>query len=155
MSTYAGSGEWGDPVNLGHPINTTGDEITPFMHWDGQSLYFASTGHPGVGDFDLYMSRRVDEFTWSTPEHLGFPINSVREENGLVVAPDGKTAYYSREDYEDSRGMLDLYRFDLPGPVRAVPIAYVKGYVTDQDSKEGIPATIEFVDVGTGKRILK
>lgn len=154
-STFEGGGEWGEPVNLGDSINTRGDEITPFMHWDGQSLYFASTGHPGIGDFDMYLSLRLDNDLWSSPQNLGYPINSVREENGLIVAPDGRTAYYSREGYADSRGMLDLYSFDLPKDVRAAPIAYVKGFITDHQSGKPLSATVEFVDVSTGETYLE
>lgn len=154
-SVYAGSGDWGEPINLGDSINTKDDEVTPFMHWDGQSLYFASDGHPGVGDFDLYVTRKKNEEEWSTPQNLGYPINSVREENGLIVAPDGKTGYYSREGYADSRGMLDLYRFDLPEKTRALPIAYVNGTITDALTKRPLSATIEFVDLETGETYLE
>ncbi len=154
-STFEGKGEWGDPVNLGDSINTKGDEITPFMHWDGRSLFFASTGHPGIGDFDMYRSLRLDEHHWSAPQNLGYPINSVREENGLIVAPDGKTAYYSREGYADSRGMLDLYRFELPKKVRATPIAYVKGFITDEKTGKALSGTVEFVNLETGETYLE
>ena len=46
------------PVNLGSIINTKRDEMTPFIHFDNQTLYFASDGHIGFGNYDIYISRR-------------------------------------------------------------------------------------------------
>jgi Tol biopolymer transport system component len=52
------SGRWSDPENLGPTINTAGDEGTPFIHADNQTLYFTSNGHPGYGGDDLFLSRK-------------------------------------------------------------------------------------------------
>ena len=56
VSHLKSNGRWGEPQNLGDQINTNGDEASPFIHPDGQTLYFHSNAHPGMGGFDLYYS---------------------------------------------------------------------------------------------------
>ena len=51
-TTRAADGTWSAPVNLGAPVNTSGDEKTPFISPDGTTLYFSSDRHPGAGGFD-------------------------------------------------------------------------------------------------------
>src|SRR5579859_2823642 len=68
------NGHWSAPENLGPTINTVGDEGTPFIHADNQSLYFTSNGHPGYGGDDLFITRKQPGGAWSKPENLGYPI---------------------------------------------------------------------------------
>jgi hypothetical protein len=77
-------GIWSEPVNLGEIINTEGDEMSPFIHFDGKTLYFASDGRPGMGGFDIWMSRMKDDSTWTEPRNLGYPINTASDDMGLV-----------------------------------------------------------------------
>ncbi|MCP4461030.1 MAG: peptidoglycan-associated lipoprotein, partial [Cytophagales bacterium] len=70
-------GEWGKPVNLGEPINTSADEDAPFLDLDGKTLYFSSNGHPGLGEFDIFKASWDSETSaWAQPQNMGFPINS-------------------------------------------------------------------------------
>ncbi|HEX6180242.1 MAG TPA: flagellar motor protein MotB, partial [Chitinophagaceae bacterium] len=69
------NGKFGEPENLGPEINTAGNESTPFMHADNQTLYFTSNGHIGYGGDDLFLSKKGSKNTWSKPRNLGFPIN--------------------------------------------------------------------------------
>lgn len=71
-------GNWSLPDNLGSTINTPGYEISPFLSDDGRVLFFASNGHDGLGDADIYMSRRLYDSwgIWSDPINLGSSINS-------------------------------------------------------------------------------
>jgi hypothetical protein len=71
-------GTWTEPKNLGPVINTVGAEGSVFLAADGKTLYFSSTGHPGFGSYDMYMSKRLDDTwtNWSKPLNLGFKINS-------------------------------------------------------------------------------
>jgi len=48
------NGEWSEPINIGKPINTSGDEKSPFIHTDTRTLYFSSNGRPGIGGYDIY-----------------------------------------------------------------------------------------------------
>ena len=105
MSVMQANGRWGTPERLGPNINTPGDESTPFIHADNQTLYFASNGHPGFGGMDLFYSRRQADGSWGPAVNLGYPINTMDEEASMVVAADGKTAYYA-SDRTDSRGSI-------------------------------------------------
>ncbi len=149
MSTLKGNA-WTTPVNLGENINTPGKEQTPFIHPDGQTLYFSSDGHTGMGDADLYLSRRDEEGKWGKPQNLGYPINTKGNENGLIVSASGERAYFS--SFNDTMG-LDLYYFDLPKVVQPVHVTYVKGKVTDSATGKPLQATIELTDLETGKVI--
>lgn len=122
-------GQWTTPVNLGPAINTAGTEKCPFLSFDGQKLYFSSNGHVGMGDMDLFVSTRVNDSTWGTPVNLGYPINTSGDESSLIVSPDGRTALFSSDKF-GGQGLLDLYSFALPEPVRAEPVEY-KEEITD------------------------
>ncbi|PZX12238.1 WD40 repeat protein [Breznakibacter xylanolyticus] len=141
---------FGDLKNLGSNINTEGDENSPFMHHDGQTLYFSSDGWPGMGQMDLFLSRKDASGNWQTPENLGFPINTASDEIGLVVNAAGNRAYYSSDGIEGGAGGKDLYVFDLPNDLRPTPVSYVRGIVYDADTKERIAARFELYDVKSG-----
>ena len=107
------NGKWEEPQNLGPEINTAGDESTPFIHADNQTLYFNSNGHPCYSEKpDIFVTRKMPGGKWSKPENLGYPINTIDDEGSLIVAADGKTAYYS-SDRSDTKGGLDIYTFEL------------------------------------------
>ncbi|MBK9733830.1 MAG: PD40 domain-containing protein [Saprospiraceae bacterium] len=58
---------WVTPINLGPTINTSGKDETPFLHPDGQTLYFRSDARPGMGNFDIYYGRKRQTDAWTTP----------------------------------------------------------------------------------------
>ena len=144
------NGHWSLPENLGPEINTVGDESAPFIHADNQSLYFTSNGHQGYGGDDLFVSRKQGNGKWSLPENLGYPINTIQNEGSLVIAADGKTAYYA-SDRSDSRGGLDLYSFELRSDVRPAKTLWVKGQVFDKKTSRGLPSSVELTDLSTGE----
>jgi len=111
-------GGWQEAENMGPQINTAGDEQTPFMHADNKSLYFSSTGWPGFGGADLFVSRKLSDENWSTPLNLGFPINTYDNEGSISVAHNGIDAYMA-SDRADSRGGLDIYTVQLAINTRA------------------------------------
>ena len=145
-------GQWGEPENLGPIINTAGDESTPFIHADNQTLYFTSTGHPGYGSDDLFLSRKDSTGKWGPPENLGFPINTIQSEGSLVVAADGKTAYYA-SDRADSRGGLDIYSFQLRADIRPARTLWIKGKVFDSKTTKGLPSAVQLTDLATKQLI--
>ena len=148
------NGHWSAPENLGPVINTAGDEGTPFIHADNQSLYFTSSGHPGYGGDDLFISRKGPKGVWAKPENLGYPINTIENEGSLVISADGKTAYYA-SDRADSRGGLDLYTFPLRNDIRPAQTFWVKGKVFDRASHKGLPSSVELTDLSTKEVISK
>jgi outer membrane protein OmpA-like peptidoglycan-associated protein len=148
VSHRTASGRWSDPENLGTTINTAGDEGTPFIHADNQTLYFTSNGHQGYGGDDLFLSRKCSKGEWDTPVNLGYPINTIENEGSLVIAADGITAYYS-SDRSDSRGGLDLYTFELRKDIRPLRTLWVKGRVFDVKTGKGLPSAVELTDLET------
>ncbi len=148
------NGTWGKPFNLGAGINTSADESCPYIHADNQTLYFSSKGHAGYGDFDLFFVRKQADGSWSKPQNLGYPINTIDEENSLIIASDGKTAFYA-SNRTDSRGSLDLYTFELPLQNRALKTLWVKGNVFDKKTKLGLPSSVELIDLSTAQTISK
>ncbi|MEM9930191.1 MAG: OmpA family protein, partial [Bacteroidota bacterium] len=149
-------GNWGKPINAGPVINTAGDEQSPFLHADGQTLYFMSDGHPGLGDADLFISRIGREGTWLKPVNLGSPINTSREEGGLVVSLDGKMAYYTTDQNTKEGGQLnfDIYQFPLYEGARPQAVTYVQGTVTDAKNKRKLAGATVRILVEEENRIL-
>ena len=146
------NGKWGRPENLGPTINTGGDESCPFIHADNQTLYFNSNGHTGYGMTDLFLSRKVNDSTWSEAENLGYPINTIDDEGSLIVAADGKTAYYA-SDKTAGKGGLDIYTFQLREDIRPVKTLWVKGKVFDKKTGAGLPSALELTDVNSRQRV--
>ncbi len=148
------NGQWGTPRNMGPEINTSGDESCPFIHADNQTFYFTSNGHPGYGGTDLYFMRQQPDGKWGKPQNLGYPVNTIDDEGSLIIASDGKTAYYA-SDGADSRGGLDIYSFQLPNQVRPFKTLWVKGNVFDEKTKQGLPSAVELINLATAQTISK
>lgn len=148
------SGKWSEPENLGPGINTPGDESTPFIHADNQTLFFASNGLTGYGGEDLFVVRRGTDGTWGKPENLGYPINTIDHEGSLFIAADAKSAYYA-SDRGDSKGGLDIYSFELREDVRPAKTLWVKGKVYDNKTSSGLPSSVELIDLASKQTISK
>ena len=107
-----------DPENMGPIINTKFDEMSPFLHPDNLTLYFASNGHVGMGDYDLFISRRKTTVnSWGLPKNMGYPINTHNTENSLIVSTDGKTAYFASN--QSGFGKEDIFQFELSEDLQA------------------------------------
>ena len=152
VSHLMAGGKWSEPENLGPSINTAGDESTPFIHADNQTLYFASNGLPGYGGEDLFVTRKGTDGKWGKPENLGYPINTIDHEGSLFIAADGKTAYYA-SDRSDSKGGLDIYSFELRDDVRPAKTLWVKGKVYDSKTNNGLPSSVELIDLASKQTI--
>jgi len=144
--------QWSEPINMPN-INTDGDEMSPFIHFDGKSLYFASDGHPGMGGFDLYMTRLLNDTTWSEPKNLGYPINTYNDELGLIIEAGGQKAYFS-STRDKSRGK-DIFSFDLYESARPDPVSYMKGRVYDKETGSLLKADYQLTNLTTGKLVVK
>ena len=144
------NGKWSEALNMGASVNTTGDELAPFIHADNNTLYFTSDGLPGYGGSDLFVMRRKNATEWNAPENLGYPINTIESDGSLFIASNGVDAFYS-SDRADSHGGLDLYRFELRPDIRPARTLYVRGTVFNKKNNKGIPATVELIDNSTGE----
>ncbi len=143
------SDRWTEPVNLGDSINTDGEELSPYIHLDGQSLYFSSDGQVGLGGYDLFISQLNENGQWGKAINLGYPINTHRDEMGLVVNSRGDRAYYS-SDMQQENGK-DIFIFELPQQDRPDMVTYMKGRVFDAATRKALKATFELIDLETRK----
>ena len=104
---------WSEPENLGAEINTEGNEIFPYIHEDG-TLFFASNGLPGIGGLDIFSTIGVQNqdfnTTWSKPNNLGKPLNTKKDDFGLIVDISGTKGYFT-SNREGGNGMDDIYSF--------------------------------------------
>ena len=130
--------------NLGGSINTDQIEMSPFLHPDNLTLYFASDGHIGMGDDDLFVSRRANsQQVWGIPINMGYPINTHNSENSLIVASNGKTAYYTSD--VSGFGKEDIFQFDLPENLQAKPLYELElEIITQQVGEEVILKNVSF-----------
>ncbi|MEZ0540113.1 OmpA family protein [Fibrella arboris] len=158
-SSRDAGGNWTEPVNLGKPINTSLNEASPFLHANGQTLFFASDGHIGMGGYDLFVSRyRPDSVKagWSEPANLGYPINTSEDQASLFVSANGAKAYYSFEEQKEGVSQKSrIYTFDLPAVLREQvrPVNYLKGLVTDARTSKPLSATLDLIDVRTNQSV--
>jgi outer membrane protein OmpA-like peptidoglycan-associated protein len=152
VSHRRANGTWSDAENLGPDINTPGDETCPFMYADNQTLFFSTNGRLGYGSNDLFITKRLTDSTWSDPKNLGYPINTIDDEQALIVAADGVTAYYS-SDRADSKGLIDIYSFKLRKDIQPPRTLWVKGRVTDVKTKSGLASSVKLTDIQTSRVI--
>lgn len=146
-------GLWQMPRNLGPEINTPGDETAPFIYADNATLFFASTGWPGMGGSDLFVSHKTGDSTWSPAENLGIPINSVFDETSLSLNAAGDTAYLA-SNRDSLASNFDLYQCPLPSRFKPLPVLSLKGYVYDSLTQQRLNySNIYITDSNTGKEL--
>jgi len=140
------TGVWSIPKNLGPKINTKGDEKTPFIHSDSETLYFSSTGHFGFGGYDIFYVRKDEKGEWMEPENIGSPINGDTDDTGFFVSTDAKSGYFFSYDEGKVRGKgvgrYDLYYFDLYAEARPQQVAFVSGDIKDKNGADVPGATV-------------
>jgi hypothetical protein len=121
--TYAGT----ESINLGPVINSAGDETSPFLAYDGKTLYFSSDGQPGYGKLDIFVSKRLDDTwtNWSKPENLGFGINTPFDDSFFSFTPESRYAFYSRGLSETNS---DIFQVDMTYLFKTIntPLATLK-----------------------------
>ena len=135
-------GKWSDPVNLGPAVNTSNDEMFPFLHSDG-TLYFASTGHIGMGGFDIFKSYPDENGNYSSITNLKYPVNTSGNDFGMIIEKSGERGYLT-SDRKGGKGGDDIYQFELPPLVLSM-----RGVVTD--SKTGAIITNAKVILSSSK----
>lgn len=145
VSRLMANGRWSEPENLGPAINTAGDESSPFLHADNETLYFSSNGLQGYGGADLFKAKRGLQ-GFGDVENLGYPVNTIDNEGSLFVAADGSTAWMA-SNRSDSKGGLDIYYFNLPESIRPVTTSWVSGRVYDSLTGKGLKAEVELVNL--------
>jgi outer membrane protein OmpA-like peptidoglycan-associated protein len=107
--------QWGPAENIGPPVNTPYDESFPFISPDGRTLYFSSTGHTGMGGYDIFISHKNERGEWTKPRNLGYPINTPDNDKFLIPAGEGKSAYLNIrvEGNNDLREFVKIEEFEI------------------------------------------
>lgn len=137
-------GKWRKPIDLGETINTPKVELSPYMGEDRSMLYFSSQGHGGLGESDIFVSRRLDDTwtNWTPPANLGAPINSNDFDDYFIIGNGSKVFFTS------SRGAVNsnIYEATATGTFR---YAFADS-ITGQFIFKGLPAdnvTLEIYDL--------
>ncbi|WP_285056486.1 OmpA family protein [Pedobacter ginsengisoli] len=99
---------WGDPFNLGAPLNTPYWESQPTISPDGNTLYFVSNRPGGLGGYDIWKSMLKSDGYWSKPENLGAEINTPYDEHTPFIHSDGRTLYFSSDGWP-GMGNKDIF----------------------------------------------
>ncbi len=142
-------GTWSAPVNMGRPVNTAGDEKSPFISNSGQYLYFASDDHPGFGGYDMFRSERKEKI-WTEPLNLGIPYNSTEDDVFIATTLTGDTTYLA-SSRTGGLGGFDIYEIrnvemrepaPPPPPVRKTLV--VRYTIKNAFTKQTINAKVSY-----------
>lgn len=144
------NGAWSKALNLGPTINTKYDEDGPYMHPDGVTLIFASSGHKTMGGFDIFSSIIDQDKKFTEPTNLGYPINTPDDDVFFVTSPDGKRGYFSSAK-DGGKGEKDIYKMAI-NDAKEKPLALFKGSILPADG-EPLPEDLEIIvtDKETGE----
>jgi OOP family OmpA-OmpF porin len=146
-------GHWSEPYNMGPFINSYDDELTPFLASDGETLYFSSKGHPGYGDADIFISRRLDNSwtKWTEPENLGDWINTPDWDAYYKTSASGSDAYFVSTT--NSLGKGDLFKVEIPEVYKPKPVMLVTGRVIDAKTRVPLDAKVYYNMIETGQEM--
>lgn len=158
VSFLEGNDIWTAPKSLGKKINLPDyNEMSPFIAADGVTLYFASDRPGGIGEMDIWMSKRLDDSwtKWSEPVNVGKPINTEGSEAFFTLDAGGEYAYLTSSD--GAFGASDIVRIKLLEKVMPNPVVLVSGNVYNAKTKEPLAASLVYqtlpdgTEVGTGE----
>ncbi|WP_162845443.1 OmpA family protein [Labilibaculum antarcticum] len=142
-TTADGKQRWTQPTNF--PLNSTNNEMSPFIHAGNQYLVFSSDGLTGMGGYDLFKTEKNKDGKWIEPENLGYPINTCNDEIGLVINAKGNKAYFS-SDRLKGKGK-DIFSFNMPVDLQPKSASWLKGNVLDAKSKNPVSASLLLIDL--------
>ena len=132
VTTYNKRGkQWTKAKNLGPSINTSGNEVFPFIKSDGV-LYFSSDTHDGMGGLDIFKSTKEGD-AWGKPENLQYPVNSTADDFSILFKPGREEGLFASNRIE-GRGRDDIYEF-----LWQIYTIKLEGYAYDKETKEALP----------------
>ncbi|WP_246853828.1 OmpA family protein [Rufibacter aurantiacus] len=153
MTKQQDDGNWSLPVNLGPKVNTPGRENSPFLHASGNTLYFATDGLQGMGGLDLFKVNR-EQNGWGTPQNMGYPLNTHRDESSIFISPDNKTGYYSGQAVAGTKAEVALLQFEVPEVWKSKTVSsFAQGRVFDAVTKKPLKATVQVYDLDSASVI--
>jgi outer membrane protein OmpA-like peptidoglycan-associated protein/tetratricopeptide (TPR) repeat protein len=136
-------GEWGKAQSISPVVNTPANDKSPFMHSDSKTLYFSSQGHLGHGGYDIYYTKHDDQWNWSEPVNIGYPINTSEDDHGFIVSTDGRTVYYASANFQGNKTPLNILSFELYEEARPDKVVLVTGTLENKDHKPIKDAVVE------------
>lgn len=151
VSFLEGNDIWTAPKSLGKKINLPDyNEMSPFIAADGVTLYFSSDRPGGIGENDIWMSKRLDDSwtKWSEPVNLGRPINTEGSEAFFTMDAGGEFAYLTSSD--GAFGASDIVRVKLLEKEKPNPVVLVSGNVYNAKTKEPLEASLIYQTLPDG-----
>jgi len=151
VSFHQSDGTWSEPKSLGKKINLEKyDEMTPYLAADGETLYFSSDRPGGLGDNDIWMTKRLDNTwqKWSDPVNLGAPINTPDWDAFFTLDAGGEYAYLT--NIEDGFGESDIVKIKLLEKEKPKPIVMVTGNVFNAKTKQPLSASLIYETLPDG-----
>lgn len=146
FSRKTDDGKWSQAENMQQPINTPFDEISPFIHVNGRTLFYATNGKPGFGGFDIFKTE-FNNGKWEMPINFGSPVNDHEDQFSLFITADGSRGYYSHEDGTRENSSR-LFEITIP---KELQIEYrsnfVKGVVKDRQTGNPLQSRVELFDL--------
>ncbi len=145
---------WQMPINIGSPINTPENDITPYIHKDNTTLYYATNGLLGMGGMDLFKTQRKTANTWDIPTNMGYPINTYKDEMGIYVTTDGKKAYITSDrqatnsttNNQSEYKNMDIYTINLPTALQPTTTKTFQVVLKDAITKQPINGNLQVVN---------
>ena len=119
---HYGAGIYSEPENLGEPINSIGDEMTPHFYQSEQKLYFSSNWHLNLGGYDIFSSKENNS-EWSIPQNMGIPINGAANDLYYYISPSDKSLGYITSNRIESNILIgkaccnDIYQVGIPDSI--------------------------------------
>jgi OOP family OmpA-OmpF porin len=145
-------GTWSEPKSLGKKINLPKyNEMTPYLASDGETLYFSSDRPGGLGDNDIWKSKRLDKSwqKWSDPVNLGSPINTPGWDAFFTLDAGGEYAYMTTD--VDTYGESDIVKIKLLEKEKPNPVVLVNGNVYNAKTKEPLSASLVYETLPDGE----
>lgn len=142
-------GLWGIAQNMGSTVNTPFSENSPFLAADGKTLYYSSSGHPGMGGADIFYTL-YEEGRWATPKNLGSPINSKGNDTNFSISASGN-AYFASSRLDPKN--FDIFKVELPDELKPKPTVIVQGIVSNSEDQQPLSALVLIEDLNSGELI--
>ncbi|MCG8307243.1 MAG: OmpA family protein [Cytophagales bacterium] len=145
-SLKTGHNKYSRPINLGLAINSTRADFAPFLSPDNTTLYFASDGHGGYGQSDIFQTKRLDETwkNWSDPQNLGPAVNSASWDAYFSITASGNFAYFVSSE-GNRNGQENIYRIPLQQdihPELPEPLVAFQGRTFDANTHAPVSAHV-------------
>ena len=146
-------GTWSKPINLGKIVNTAASEETPFLASDEKTLYYSTSGYPGFGMNDIFVTRRLDDTwtNWSEPINLGPDINTSGWDGYYTIPASGEFAYFVST--KNTLGNEDIFKIQLEEALKPTPVVLISGRVYNSKDSNSLSSKIIYEDLDTGEEV--